>query len=262
MKKLILLFVIASLALSSHAELRKHKYSEEERQAQREKFKTLTGGFIFDVRKAGVAVSIINTQSILKDDFLKSRADYYSTRIFCKVAYCHTNATVNLMNAKAIASSFRGVGGVLLVGNDELPALVVLPESKATIVNVKALSVDSPTDETLKARVSKELTRAIAFTLGVGYSERSGGPMSPISSLKDLDAILADGFSNDTIMHITKAVDRMGVGRFRRTTYLKACEEGWAPPPADKYQKVIWDKVHALPTEPLKIAPEAKKVKD
>ena len=259
MKKLFFLFVIVSLVFSSHAEIRKHKYSEEERQAQREKFRTLTGGFIFDVRNAGVAVSIINMQNIVKDDFLKSRADYYSSRIFCKVVYCHTNATVNLMNAKDIVSSFRGIGGVLLVGNDELPALVVLPESKATIVNVKALTIDSPTDEKLKARVAKELTRAIGFTLGVGYSERPGGPMSPLVSLKDLDAIIADGFSDDTIMNITKAINRLGVGRYRRTTYLKACEEGWAPTPADKYQKAIWDKVHAMPTEPIKIKPEEKK---
>ena len=261
MKKLIYLTAIVSLAFSSHAELRKHKYSEEERQAQREKFRAATGGLVFDTRKVGVAVSIINTQDVVKEDFLRARTDYYSGRIFCKVVYCHTNATVNLVNAKNIVSSFQGAGGVLLVANDELPTLVVLPESKAAIVNVKALSVDSPTEETLQARVSKELTRAIAFTLGVGYSERSGGPMSPISSLKDLDAIMADGFSNDTIMSITKFVNRMGIGHYRRTTYLKACEEGWASPPADEYQKAIWDKVHALPTEPIKIKPETTKQK-
>ena len=46
---------------------------------------------------------------------------------------------------------------------------------------------------------------------------------------------------------------------YRLTTYRKACEEGWANPPTNDVQKAIWDKVHALPTEPLKIKPEEKK---
>ena len=45
----------------------------------------------------------------------------------------------------------------------------------------------------------------------------------------------------------------------RRTVYRKACEEGWAPQPTNDVQKAIWDKVHAMPTEPLKIKPETKK---
>ena len=43
------------------------------------------------------------------------------------------------------------------------------------------------------------------------------------------------------------------------STYKKACEEGWAPNPTNEFQKAIWDKVHELPTEPIKIKPEEKK---
>ena len=51
----------------------------------------------------------------------------------------------------------------------------------------------------------------------------------------------------------------LGVKPYRLTTYRKACEEGWANPPTNDVQKAIWDKVHAMPTEPIKIKPETKK---
>jgi hypothetical protein len=51
----------------------------------------------------------------------------------------------------------------------------------------------------------------------------------------------------------------LGVLPAQRATYLKACEEGWAPAPTNDVQKAIWDKVHAMPTEPIKIKPETKK---
>ena len=43
------------------------------------------------------------------------------------------------------------------------------------------------------------------------------------------------------------------------TNYKTACREGWAPAPTNDVQKAIWDKVHAMPTEPIKIKPEEKK---
>ena len=48
-------------------------------------------------------------------------------------------------------------------------------------------------------------------------------------------------------------------GREARVPYLVAVQEGWAPQPTNDVQKAIWDKVHALPTEPIKIKPEEKK---
>ena len=43
------------------------------------------------------------------------------------------------------------------------------------------------------------------------------------------------------------------------TNYRTAVKEGWAPQPTNDVQKAIWDKVHAMPTEPLKIKSETKK---
>jgi len=36
-------------------------------------------------------------------------------------------------------------------------------------------------------------------------------------------------------------------------------EEGWAPAPTNEYQKIVWDKVHAIPQKPMKIEFDPKK---
>jgi len=50
-----------------------------------------------------------------------------------------------------------------------------------------------------------------------------------------------------------------GVMPARKGTYESACQEGWADEPKDKYQQAIWDKVHAIPKNPMKIEFDPKK---
>ena len=49
------------------------------------------------------------------------------------------------------------------------------------------------------------------------------------------------------------------VRKIEVVSYQDACEMGVAPAPTNDVQKAIWDKVHAMPTEPIKIKPEEKK---
>ena len=48
-----------------------------------------------------------------------------------------------------------------------------------------------------------------------------------------------------------------------RTTYRRACYEGWAPAPTNEFQKAIWEKVKADrergPTTPITIPPPTQK---
>ena len=86
--------------------------------------------------------------------------------------------------------------------------------------------------------------------------------MDPVFSLSQLDQILVDNIGIAQKMLIERSAIRyFGMRPYKRTTYLKACEEGWASPPADEYQKAIWDMVHALPSQPIKIKPETTKQK-
>jgi hypothetical protein len=34
---------------------------------------------------------------------------------------------------------------------------------------------------------------------------------------------------------------------------VAVCQEGWAPPPTNEYQRAIWNDVHKIPEKPMKI---------
>ena len=53
--------------------------------------------------------------------------------------------------------------------------------------------------------------------------------------------------------------NRLGILPVRTTTYLQACQEGWAPMPTNAVQKAIWEKVRAIPQSPMKIEFDPKK---
>jgi hypothetical protein len=54
-------------------------------------------------------------------------------------------------------------------------------------------------------------------------------------------------------------MERFGVLPAQVSTYRKACVEGWAPPPANDVQKIIYTEVNSKPTEPIKIKFDPKK---
>jgi hypothetical protein len=80
--------------------------------------------------------------------------------------------------------------------------------------------------------------------------------MRDVKSLADIDAI-QERFGLDTIAHIRSSAPFYGLVPWYQTTYVKACEEGWAPAPTNDIQKAIWERVKADkergPTNPLKI---------
>ena len=51
-----------------------------------------------------------------------------------------------------------------------------------------------------------------------------------------------------------RAMEASRIAPVRRTTYKTACEEGWAPPPTNDFQRAIWDAAKAAATN----APPAK----
>ena len=164
---------------------------------------------------------------------------------------------------KAAWSGDRKTGAVISVV--DLPnwaTLLVAPESGWVQVNVAALAKDDPSVEVLENRVKKELWRAFVLLFGGGNSHLAGDLMRPVNSLKDLDAFQNLAPGPEPFNAVLDGARARGITIVRRTTYKNACEEGWAPAPTNEYQKAIWDKVHEMPTEPIKIKPEAKKVKE
>ena len=169
---------------------------------------------------------------------------------------------VSLTDAKKVIERLGANAGIFLVDQPNVPRLLLAPEEGWGMVNVRELNTDSPSREKLSLRVRKEMVRAFTFVCGSASDARSGVTMRPVASLKDIDSIPGDRFTPSNIKGMEEQLRLLGIEPIVKATYRKACEEGWAPAPADSYQQAIWEKVHQLPSEPIKIKPEAKKVKE
>ena len=149
-----------------------------------------------------------------------------------------------------------------IVEDETSPAMTAYPEDYKAIVNVGRLDKNlkgRALEKFYPARCRKELLRAFCFACGAGGSQYPNNIMA-IGDLTDLD-LCEEFIPGDTASTCEMRLTKVGVTPTRFVSYAKACREGWAPAPTNDQQRVIWDKVHAMPTEPLKIAPEKTKQK-
>lgn len=143
----------------------------------------------------------------------------------------------------------------------DLPALSVYPEERIGLVNADKLRVGN--DSTVfELRVAKEVWRALGFVGGIGFSAQENDMMQPYYTLKELDGNIHAYIQPMNMAKLGKFLKRFNVKKEARVPYSFAVQQGWAPAPTNDYQKAIWEKVHQLPSEPIKIKPEAQKVKD
>ena len=147
--------------------------------------------------------------------------------------------------------------GVAVVDDKELPALLVAPEEGWGLVNVNKLrNADS---SKFAARVRREILRAFGLAAGAMYAAQGDFVLQPVRKPEDLDTIRREEFGVMMLRLYPLSLPYYGVAPWRQVTYMKACEEGWAPAPTNEYQKAIWDKVHAIPAAPMKIEFDPKK---
>ena len=134
---------------------------------------------------------------------------------------------------------------VFAVDDAALPALLAAPEERWSLVNVAKLGDGLPSgmagNALLATRFRAELMRAFSLVAGGATSQ----------------------YPNNIHMATEHAqFDSMDVTPERVVTYKRACQEGWAPAPTNDVQKAIWKQVHEMPSAPIKIKPETKKVSD
>lgn len=147
-----------------------------------------------------------------------------------------------------------------IIDDKDSPALAAYPEDYKATVNVGKLDkglTGKGIEKFYVPRCRKELLRAFCFACGAGGSQYPDNIMA-IGRLADLD-LVEEFIPGDTAFTCVARIIKIGVTPTKFVPYAKACREGWAPAPTNDVQKAIWDKVHAMPTEPLKIKPETKK---
>ena len=123
-----------------------------------------------------------------------------------------------------------------------------------------ALVEDAALPSLLVARVRKEIMRSLAFVTGGAYMTTMDPLMRDVTKPGDLDALPSEELGLEILNKFPSAAPCYGLKPWHVSTYAKACQQGWAAAPSNDVQKAIWNKVHQIPTEPLKIKPETKKV--
>lgn len=145
---------------------------------------------------------------------------------------------------------------VFVVATNSLPAMLVAPEERWSLVNVTqlkgGLTEDSVGKKLFLSRCRGELQRAFCFVAGCGTSQ-SGENLMSLSEVDQLDSVNPDLMVFDTVTRCQKYLTKIGVTFPVHVSYQKACQEGWAPAPTNDIQRAIWQQVHATPTDPLKI---------
>lgn len=205
------------------------------------------GGYI-ELPATGNVIRVVNKQRLVPEE-----AVLKSAKEMCNIIGMTMDVANEDGEGKKIAARIE------LFEDPSAPTLLIAPEDRFGKLNVSRLATDSPNDELLRQRFVKEFWRVTGMTLGAFNSNVSPCVMRNIYSLSDLDKDPALSPSPEVFDKIQGTCRHLGILRPRRISYRRACIEGIAPAPTNEVQKAIWDKVHTMPTEPLKIKPEEKK---
>ena len=220
-----------------------------------------TGGFIADPREASGRYVFIDCGADIDASVLAAGAARCQNS--CMILTEVTNAIIRPFSFAAANETLRKSGGLMatfLIDEDAWPLEVICPEQRWAAVNVRALKADSPSKDIFDSRVRKMMSRSIGQVFQAGYAFSSVSTMNLINAPGDLDKIATEGLATECTTVIHSTAEKFGYHIMKRVLYRTACIEGWAPPPKNQFQKSAWDRVHSMPTEPIKIKPEEKKV--
>ena len=250
--------MIAAAVLAASATLTGQMVPDTSKRLEKnDKFMRTQGGFVTKPDSKAGKVAIIDTQSRVDGaEFQKVAKDIEAiTKMDFVYEKAEKDAPENLL-----AKSKAGFA-VVIVDDAGSPAVLIALEDNWALLNVakldRNLTTDSAKEKFYVSRCRKELSRVIAILCGGSASQFPGNVMD-VYKMEDLD-LAVEGLPFDRIRAMTTYLEKNGFKAEQRTTYRKACIEGWAPAPTNDYQKAIWENVHAMPTEPIKIKPEEKK---
>ena len=217
-----------------------------------ERVKRATGGLIVKPGTQKGTIAYVNSQSKVSSCVISNVvADLRKLTKYNIIATNHPNVTLG--SAGASLSALNVQLGIFIVDSSDAPALIVAPEERWGIINVAKLTSDGCEATYSSARLKKEMLRAFAFLCGGVGTRYDNSLLCAVSKPSDLDNVIEERLPVDVISRTIKYLEGYGVSRAVYVEYVDACEQGWAPPPTDKYQKAIWDQTHQIPSKPIKI---------
>jgi len=221
-------------------------------------------GGIVEKQMASKVLRVRDTAQLLPADKMDSltRDIRYSALLPIELVRGERTADCALKAAESLVAEKNVAAGVLVVKDEKLPIFLSAADRNWTILNVGPLVADSPAADKLQERFTKVYWMAVARTLGAGYSSYPGCVLVPFSNIRELDAIKVLQPCPEPFNKMLDTGHALGMKTLSIASYRTACQQGWAPAPTNDVQKAIWDEVHKLPTTPIKIEPETKKVRE
>ena len=267
MKNLILLFVLFFSSLFAIAQGDGIQKLSDEQKAKRRALmatkraeKIVAAGGIVIKPAQGNYARIVSAQKKVPINFIIDIANQFNTGLSMQIQVDSMEPELDIWATIKKAQSLPRTGLVTIIVDDaKLPRIFSALENGWAVLNVYGLDDDLPPSDIYTNRLRKEINRAFAQAAGAGLSLNKPCVMEPAYNLFELDNIKFPVISPEAMSKIQDAGNRKNIGRIVRKTYLKACEEGWAPAPTNDVQKAIWDRVHAAPKNPMKIEFDPKK---
>ena len=257
MNKLLLAIATTGmvLALSAEsAEPHKERLSTIERKAKLEAVvNQRVGGFIERPGTAKGSITYVNCQQKAPKSWIDESIAYFSEVTKFKINYAE--GTFDIKNPKV-----EGNVAIFIVDDDGLPPVLIAPESRWALVNIAPITQEKR-PAFFEQRTKKELSRAFAYLCGATGSKYERSLTRGISNQAELDKNPDYELPMDVVQRFWDYMKPLGVLPIQRTTYMKACQEGWAPEPTNDVQRSVWQKVHAIPDKPIKIEFDPKKDK-
>ena len=198
----------------------------------------------------------VNAQSAVKKELLEAPVSVISSEFSFDVKLVEGTAPV-ARAAQAELKKLGAKGAMWIVNDPALPISLCACEDGWAFLNVASFADDK---EKLARRCEKLVFRTFANIHGIGDSQMMPQcVMKTAVGLAGIDELVCREYSPEAIMKIGAFMAQAGYKQCRRGSYYDACEEGWAPLPTNDVQKAIWAKVHAMPTQPIRILPESKR---
>lgn len=195
------------------------------------------------------SVAFINAQSAVPAEEITKAIQKIRSELPFDIKQLKLDYTSPDAMLKSSGSQFA----LIIREDNAAPVILVAPEDHWAVVNVGRV--------TKPELARKEIIRAFALMCGGGGSQFSASILNvpSLSKLGTADETLPADF----IDLCTAYMAANGVELPVYLSYEDACSEGWAPAPTSDVQKVIWDRVRAIPSKPLKITfdPAAQKGK-
>lgn len=202
---------------------------------------------------------VVNAQERIPSSVVEKSVERLASAFNIDVR-CQKGAAPEIKEIPALISTLEAKGAIWVVDDSAYPISIAATENNWGILNVAQFSVDAD-DSVRDDRFAKYAMRLFANINGA-----SDSPMMPACVMKQavglrgVDALQCSDYSPEAFGKVSSFLELAGYKQCLTGTYYDACEEGWAPAPTNDVQKSIWDKVHQLPTKPIRILPPSKRL--